>query len=165
MAPAKKSTDVERSAKAAPAKAPVKTALVARAPSDADRLKAQLGALSQAISNVRALRRSLAKNYYDIGTALQPVVRNKTYEAKGYSSFDTFAERELDLGKQLASKLVRIVEVFQKAPATAAGLDRVLAALAAFEGEQLVQTSAFGPPTTGPSALSSAGPRQRGRRS
>jgi len=60
---------------------------------------------------------------------------DRLYEVKGYGSFESFVERELDLNKGLCLKLVRIAESLHRDQALAAGLDRASAAVAALDGE------------------------------
>jgi len=57
----------------------------------------------------------------------------KLHEAKGYTSIETFAERELALGKGLASKLVRIPALFQADAAKALKLDALSRAIDAID--------------------------------
>jgi len=109
--------------------------LTVRTPVGADELKQKIGALATATANIRNLKRSLSKSFYEIGLILKDVDERKLYEVKGYGSFEAFLEREIDLGKQLGLKLARAVEVFQRDAAIAAGLDRVQAAIAVFDGE------------------------------
>ena len=74
---------------------------------------------------------------------------------KGYGSFEAFLEREIDLGKQLGLKLSRAVYVFQREAAVEAGLERVSAAIAVFDGEvDSNATSATGTPTSSGGARS-----------
>jgi len=54
---------------------------------------------------------------------------------KGYGSFEAFVEREIDLGKILSLRLVRITHTFVRETVLAAGLDRATAALSALDGE------------------------------
>ncbi len=109
--------------------------LTIRSPVGADELKAKIGALSTATSQIRALKRGLSRTFHEIGTILVDIRDRRLYEAKGYGSFDAFVEREIELGKQLSLRLVRIVTTFQKDAALAAGLERSSAAVAALDGD------------------------------
>lgn len=109
--------------------------LTIRSPVGADELKAKIGALSTATQQIRALKRGLSRSFFEIGTILVDIRDRRLYEAKGYGSFDAFVEREIELGKQMSLRLVRIVTTFQKEAALAAGLDRASAAVAALDGE------------------------------
>lgn len=103
-----------------------------RVPDEAERIKARIGELHTALGKIRALRKNLAQNFYQIGEILQQIHSDKLYDAKGYASFEAFAEREVDLGKALTLKLARIPVLFQ-APAIELGLEPLLAALTAIE--------------------------------
>lgn len=143
----------------APAKAPTKPGTIvapisrvpARTPERAEELKAKIGALASATNQIRGLKRSLNKSFYDIGTILGDIQTRRLYEAKGYGSFEAFVEREIDLGKQLSLRVVKIAQIFLKEAAIAAGLDRVSSALSAFEGESEQQNS--NSPSTPPPAM------------
>ncbi len=67
---------------------------------------------------------------------------------KGYGSFEAFVDREIDIGKQLSLKIVRIVQTFIRDAAVAAGLERVTAALDALEDDGSESSSSQAPPTT-----------------
>lgn len=109
---------------------------VARTPERAEELKQKLGALASSVSRIRELKRTLPRSFYDIGQILQDIKNRRLYEVKGYGSFEAFVEREIDLGKQMSLRIVRIVQTFLRDAALAAGLERVTAALAALEGEE-----------------------------
>ncbi len=103
-----------------------------RVPDEADRIKERIGELHTALGKIRALRKNLAANFYQVGQILQQIHSEKLYDAKGYASFEAFAEREVDLGKALTLKLARIPVLFQ-APAIELGLEPLLAALTAID--------------------------------
>lgn len=127
--------------------------LTVRTPARADELKQKIGALATATANIRNLRRSLQRSFFDIGLILKDIEERNLYEVKGYGSFEAFVEREIDLGKQLGLRLARAVQVFQRDAALQAGLDRVSAAIAVLDGE--VDPSAT-PPTAAPSSSGGA---------
>lgn len=150
-----KGTAAPKKAKApAPAAAP-KTAKVKfsaprapkstiRTPEGAEELKQKLGALASSVSQIRSLKRTMNKSFYDIGQILREIRDERLYEVKGYGSFEAFVEREIDLGKQLSLKIVQIVQTFLKEAALAAGLERVSAALDTLEGEEEPSSSPQG---------------------
>lgn len=109
--------------------------LTIRSPVGADELKAKIGALATQTAQIRALKRSLSRSFYEIGTILVDIRDRRLYEAKGYGSFEAFVEREIELGKQLSLKLVRIVGTFLREAAIAIGLERASAGIAAIDGE------------------------------
>jgi len=111
-----------------------------RTPQDADELKARLTDLSQAISRLKLLRRTLAKDFWEATNILAAMQDQRMYEVKGYATFEAFAERELEFGKATALRLVRIPRVFQEAAAREIGLVSLMAALESIEGEKESQT-------------------------
>jgi hypothetical protein len=109
--------------------------LTVRTPAGADELKQKIGALATATAQIRHLKRTLQKSFYEIGSILRDIEERRLYEVKGYGSFEAFLEREIDLGKQTGLRLTRAVHVFQRDAAVQVGFDRVVAALAVFDGE------------------------------
>ena len=104
-----------------------------RTPDDADSIKLRISELHNVLVRVRALRKNLDDGFYRMGAELKHVHDDKLYEAKGYSSFETFAERELDLGKATAVKLSRVPGIFVEEAARQYGLQAVLAAIDALD--------------------------------
>ena len=111
-----------------------------RTPHDAVELKARLTELSQAIARVRLLKRTLTKDFWEATSILSQVLELRLFEAKGYATFEAFAERELEFGKATALRLVRIPKVFQEAAAREIGLAGLMTALEGIEGERESQT-------------------------
>jgi hypothetical protein len=128
----------------------------ARSPVGAEELKLKIGALYSATSQIKALKRSMSKSFYEIGRILSEIQEKKLYEVKGYGSFDSFVEREIDLGKQLSLRLVRVTQVFIRESALSAGLDRSSAALAVFDGESDLLAASTAVSTTSTSSGSPA---------
>jgi hypothetical protein len=125
----------------------------ARSPVGAEELKMKLGALSTATAQIRALKRTLGKSFFEIGRILSEVQEKRLFEVKGYGSFESFAEREVpELGKTLSIRLARISQSFVREAAIAAGLDRTTAALAALDGESDMMTTSTAVPAPGASA-------------
>jgi hypothetical protein len=112
-------------------------------------LKARLGHLATVGGRIKSLKRSLTRNFFEIGALLAEIEHGRLYEVKGYGSFEAFLERETDVGTQLGLQLTRIARTFQAEAALAAGLERTQAALAALEGEA--------PESSAPPATSSGG--------
>jgi len=104
-----------------------------RTPVEADRIKARIGELHAALGRVRALRKNLGDGFYELGRVLKQIADERLYGEKGYASFEAFIERELDLSKSVALRLVRVPDVFHERAARAHGLDAVLAALDVLE--------------------------------
>jgi hypothetical protein len=100
-----------------------------RTPDDADSIKQRISELHNVLSRIRALKKNLNTEFYRIGSELKQIQERKLYEAKGFSSFETFAERELDLGKATAMKLARVPDLFLEGGARQHGVEAILAAL------------------------------------
>jgi hypothetical protein len=106
-----------------------------RVPPQAEQIKSQISQLHQLTSQVRNLRKRLDKTFFEIGELLDQVQLAELHVAKGYSSFESFLDREIDLPRTLALKLIRISHTFQKETAYDFGLERLSSALAALDGE------------------------------
>ncbi|HKU43169.1 MAG TPA: hypothetical protein VJR89_33645 [Polyangiales bacterium] len=103
--------------------------------SKTDHLKARFTSLSNATAQVKTLKRSLQKNFFDIGVQLDRIREERLYEVKGYGSFESFVERELDLDKTTCIRLSRIPRTMLREAALEAGLERACAAVAALDGD------------------------------
>ncbi|MCA9602305.1 MAG: hypothetical protein KC417_09785 [Myxococcales bacterium] len=114
-----------------------------RVPKGAEELKVRLGALSGKVAQIRNLRRSLQKNFFDIALLMREIELDRLFEVKGYGSFEAFVERELDLGKRLGLRMARVSETFVREAAEAAGLDRVIAAIDALHGTEEESSGSF----------------------
>jgi hypothetical protein len=117
---------------------------------DKQELKAQLGRLSGATSQIVGLKRNLSKGFYEIGGILNQIRTDRLFEVKGYGSFESFLERELDINKVVSLRMARIAEVLRREDAIAAGFERASAAVAALDGEaELPQSNRpFGSPAS-----------------
>jgi hypothetical protein len=111
-----------------------------RTPQEADRIKASIGELHTLLQKLRGLQKNLNDGFFELGEILGGIEARKLHEAKGYSNIETFAERELGLGKGLAQKLVRIPTLFQPAAAKALKLEALSRAIDAID--QAPQTQA-----------------------
>lgn len=100
-----------------------------------DHLKARFAALSSASAQIKALKRTVAKNFFEIGGLLEKIRAEKLYEVKGYGSFESFVEREIDLDKVLCLRLARMSTALVRAVALEVGLERASAAMAALDGD------------------------------
>jgi hypothetical protein len=123
----------EARARAAEPPLPGSARATIRVPTGAEDIKAKIGDLHNALVQIKALRKNLGKGFYDIGTILKDIQLRRLYEAKGYGTFEAFLEREIDLGKTMALKLVRVSTTFLKEAAHDFGVDRVINALNALE--------------------------------
>jgi hypothetical protein len=118
-----------------------------RAPAGAEELKTQVAELHHAVEHIHSLRRNLAATFFEVALELQHVRELRLYEAKGYSSFESFADRELELGKVVALKLARVPDVFREQAARSYGMDAVLAALGTLDDNGGGPQGAPGPPS------------------
>jgi len=104
-----------------------------RSPDNADGIKQRMSELLNVLVRVRGLRKNLDDGFFQIGVELKHIQDERLYEAKGFSSFESFAERELDLGKATAAKLARVPGIFLEAAARQHGIQGVLAAIDALD--------------------------------
>jgi hypothetical protein len=125
----------EARARAAEPAPPGSARATIRTPSGADEIKEKLNDLLRLSAQLKALRKNLAKNFYEIGQILREVQAKKLYEPRGYTTFDAYIERETELGKELGLKITRIAGLFTKEGATELGLDRLVTALGALEAK------------------------------
>lgn len=131
----------EARARAAEPPLPGSARATIRTPAAAADIKQKIGLLHQALVQIKQLRKNVDKNFYEIGCVLRDVRDARTYEAKGYGTFEAFLEREIDLGKTMALRLVKIVQTFLRNAATELGKDRLINALIAIEvPESMVST-------------------------
>jgi hypothetical protein len=106
-----------------------------RVPPEAEEIKSKIGELHQAIGKVRGLRKRFEKSFYEIGEILWDVQQKQLHEAKGYSSFESFLDREVDLPRNVSLRLIRITHTFRQDTAYDFGLERLTSALQALDGE------------------------------
>ena len=100
-----------------------------RTPDDGDSIKQRIGELHSVLGHIKTLRKNLHEGFFQLGIELKRIQEEKLYAAKGFSSFEAFAERELELGKATALKLTRIPSVFLESAARQFGMEAALAAL------------------------------------
>jgi hypothetical protein len=132
----------EARARAAEPPPPGSARATIRTPSGVEEIKAQVLELHNHLEHLKALRKNLPKTFFEVGSVLRLIHDRKLYAAKGFQSFESFLEREVDLGKAVALRLVRVVAVFQREAALEYGMDRILDAFARLE------SNATPPPTT-----------------
>jgi hypothetical protein len=104
----------------------------ARAPAEAEALKERLKKVMGDLSRLRALKRTIQKNFWEVGLVLQELSAPDMFGAKGYGSWESFVEREVEkdlFGRTYVQDLVRIVRVFQRERAEEFGLERLRSAL------------------------------------
>jgi hypothetical protein len=123
----------EARARAAEPPLPGSARATIRVPTGAEDIKQKIGDLHNALVQIKGFRKNLNKSFWDIGHILKDIQVRRLYEAKGYGTFEAFLEREIDLGKTTALRLVRVVTTFLKEAAQEHGMDRVMNALSALE--------------------------------
>jgi hypothetical protein len=123
----------EARARAAEPPLPGSARATIRTPENAEDIKQKVRDLHGALSQIKALRKNLNKSFFDIGVVLKDIQTRRLYEAKRFPSFESFVEREIDLGKTTSLRLVRVVALFQKEGAIEVGMDRAFAAIAAID--------------------------------
>jgi hypothetical protein len=123
----------EARARAAEPPLPGSARATIRIPTGAEDIKAKIGDLHNALVQIKALRKNLNKGFYEIGGILKEIQARRLYEAKGYGTFEAFLEREIDLGKTMALRLVRVCTTFLREAAHEHGLDRIINALSTLE--------------------------------
>src|SRR5580704_16973190 len=102
----------EARARAAEPPLPGSARATIRTPENAEDIKSKVRDLHGALSQIKLLRKNLPKTFFDIGLVLEDIQTRRLYEAKRFPSFEAFVEREIDLGKTTALRLVRIVGLF-----------------------------------------------------
>ncbi len=142
----------EARARAAEPPPPGSARATIRTPSGVEEIKAQVLELHNHLEHLKALRKNLPKTFFEVGNVLRIIQDRKLYAAKGFQSFESFLEREVDLGKAAALRLARLVFVFQREAALEYGMDRVLDALARLESTATPQPAAPNKPVHPPSA-------------
>jgi hypothetical protein len=137
----------EARARAAEPPLPGSARATIRTPAKAEDIKQKIADLHNALAQIKGMRKNFHKTFFDVGGVLKEVQAKKLYEAKGYGSFETFLEREVDFGKSTGLRLVKISGIFQKDAAIEYGLERLTAALLALD----VGADALGIPPAAPS--------------
>jgi hypothetical protein len=123
----------EARARAAEPAPPGSARATIRTPAGADDIKEKLNELLRLTNQLKALRKNLGKNFYEIGQILRDVQNKRLYEPRGYTTFEAFVERETELGKELGVKIARIAGLFTKEGAMELGLDKLVQALGALD--------------------------------
>lgn len=104
-----------------------------RTPEKAEQIKAVVAELHNALVQIRTLRKNVGDKFFQLGALLAMIKERQLYEAKGYTSFETFLEREIDLSKSTLLRLERVPRIFREEAAREIGLEGVLAALDAID--------------------------------
>jgi hypothetical protein len=152
----------EARARAAEPPPPGSARATIRTPDGVEGIKAQIIELHNATSEMHSLRKNIGKNFYEIGVLLRDIQARKLYSAKGYQSFESFVDREGELGsKAIALRLAKVAAIFQREAAIEFGLDKIMEAIIVLEtGAEPTKTVAGppAPPASRQSSSSSRGP-------
>ncbi|AKT39302.1 hypothetical protein [Chondromyces crocatus] len=143
----------EARARAAEPAPPGSARATIRVPAGAEEIKAKVAELHNQLQKIRTLRKKLDKGFFDIGLVLLDIQQQDLFQAKGYGSFEAFLEREIDLGKQNSLMLIKVVQIFQREAALDFGMDKVLVALTALEGDVVPQPAPSAPGSRPPLPL------------
>lgn len=71
--------------------------------------------LDASVARINELKTNLAMNSFDLGLELTEIYKDSRWKANGHDSFKTFVEKELDIGRTLAYRLIDIVKQFDRA--------------------------------------------------
>lgn len=123
-----------------------------RVPEQADRIKATISELYTVLSKIRGLKKSLHESFYEMGELLGSIRDRELFTAKGYTTFEAFVEREIDMSKTATLRLERIPRVFRQEAAREYGLEALFAAIGTLEDSRTTGTTPtlpMKPPTGG----------------
>ena len=143
----------EARARAAEPPLPGSARATIRTPENAEDIKQKVRDLHAALAQIKTFRKNLPKTFYDIGSVLRDIQTRRLYEAKRFPSFESFVEREIDLGKTTALRLVRVVQLFVKEAAIEVGMDRLFAGIAAIDSSGEQEMSRIPPPPVSTTTL------------
>jgi hypothetical protein len=143
----------EARARAAEPPLPGSARATIRTPENAEDIKQKVRDLHAALAQIKTFRKNLPKTFFDIGAVLRDIQTRRLYEAKRFPSFEAFVEREIDLGKTTALKLVRVVHLFVKEAAVEVGMDRLFAGIAAIDSTGEQEMSRVPPPPVSTTSL------------
>lgn len=128
----------EARARAALPPPPGSARLTIRVPEAAEDIKAKVLHLHNTLAKIKGFKKNLSKGFFDIGLALREIREKKSFEAKGFGTFETFLEREMaEIGKTTCVRLVKLVALFQREAALEIGMDRLFLAITAIETDML----------------------------
>lgn len=125
----------EARARAAEPAPPGSARATLRTPSDAESIKTRITELYTLTQKIRLLKKRLDKSFFEIGEVLNQIQTSDLHVAKGFGNFETFLEREVDIGKQTCVKLMKLAQVMHREAALDYGMERCLAAISALDGD------------------------------
>jgi hypothetical protein len=105
----------------------------ARQPDGAEGLKVRLVKVMNELGKLRALKRNLNRQFFEMGLILTELSSPELIEAKGYGSWESFVEREiereLNIGRMVVEDMRRVVRLFHRPAAEELGWERLQAAM------------------------------------
>ncbi|HEY4015987.1 MAG TPA: hypothetical protein VGM06_21775 [Polyangiaceae bacterium] len=143
----------EARARAAEPPLPGSARATIRTPENAEDIKQKVRDLHAALAQIKGYRKSLPKTFFDIGVVLKDIQTRRLYEAKRFPSFEAFVEREIDLGKTTALRLVRVASLFVKEGALEVGMERLFAGIQAIDSAGEPEMARIPPPPVSTTAL------------
>jgi hypothetical protein len=88
--------------------------------------------LEDAIGRINGLKGDLASNSYDLGLELRSIQESELWKSKGHESFKSFIEREIEISRAMAYRLIEITKEFDRTTFKAVG-SRKLALIAGIQ--------------------------------
>ncbi|HEX5657632.1 MAG TPA: hypothetical protein VFX59_10580 [Polyangiales bacterium] len=116
----------------------------ARTPAQAESIKQRLTTLMNTQQKLVEMKRSHQKHFAEIGELLHRVREQRLFEVKGYSTFESFIEREVNLSQSFCLHAVRIFETFLPAAVQQYGFARLAAAVDALDQNSLAPAASAG---------------------
>lgn len=83
--------------------------------STATGLAAATTKLDESIARINQLRSNLAGNSYDLGLELRVIHEEELWKAKGRESFKDFIEKDLEISRSMAYRLIEVTREFDRA--------------------------------------------------
>jgi hypothetical protein len=116
----------------------------ARTPAQAESIKQRLTIVVNTQQKLAEMKRSHQKHFYEIGELLHRVREQRLFEVKGYSTFESFIEREVNLTQTFCRHAVRIFETFLPAAVQQHGFARLAAAIDALDQNSMAPAASAG---------------------
>lgn len=82
--------------------------------STASGLQVAVGRLDESVERINQLRADLAGNSYDLGVELRKIHEEELWKARGHDSFKDFIQKELDISRAMAYRLIDITKQFDR---------------------------------------------------
>jgi hypothetical protein len=92
--------------------------------------------LDEKVARVNALRVDLAKNTYDIGIEIREIHERELWKARGHQSFKEFVEKDLEMSRTLAYRLIETTKEYDRATFESVGA-RKLALVASIQDAEV----------------------------